>query len=110
MSTNQTVRALLFTLIMSFFAIGTIAIAKEVMKKETATSEQSGLHWYFKEANGSYRYLGQSVAPPTSESCTPPDTEEEEICMKGLTTNPAANDVNDSTPAQEVIPRKPLAN
>lgn len=35
MRTTLTVKTLLFTLIFAFFAIGTIAIAKEVMKKET---------------------------------------------------------------------------
>ncbi|MFD2556585.1 MULTISPECIES: hypothetical protein [Sphingobacterium] len=39
MTKNKTVKTLLFTLMMTFIAVGTIAIAKEVMKKETVKIE-----------------------------------------------------------------------
>lgn len=45
MKRNRTVKALLFTLMMAFFAVGTIAIAKEVMKKVNV--EQVEVPYYY---------------------------------------------------------------
>lgn len=44
---NKKVRALLFTLTLAFFAVGTIAIAKEVMKKEVASVKQTPTTYYY---------------------------------------------------------------
>lgn len=72
-------------------------------------SQPQKLHWYFHVSNGVYTYLGESEAPPEDESCAEPSTGEE-ICMKGLITNPPASSVDNSTPAAEEILREPLNN
>lgn len=64
---NKKVRALLFTLTLAFFAVGTIAIAKEVMKKENVNQvEKTSLTktLTFK----TWRYTGTATSDPKDPS------------------------------------------
>lgn len=91
-------------------AIASISYVLMSFGTEEKVESTQNLHWYFNEGNDTYTYLGQGENPPTSETCTPPSSRDEEICMKGLSTNPPAHTVNDATPAVQEIPREPLSN
>lgn len=91
-------------------SIGFVLASMEKKVEEPVSPQPAELHWYFNEGNNTYTYLGQGATPPGDESCNPPTSEEEEICMKGLSTNPPASSVNDNTTAVQEIPREPLAN
>ncbi len=98
MRKNQKVRALLFTLILAFFAVGTIAIAKEVMKnvnmepievvKTTATSPQWVTVELINPSAGqnpaNLRITGLASAPPQSSSSECALDNTSEICMARL--------------------------
>lgn len=91
-------------------AIASISYVLMSFGTEEKVESTQNLHWYFHESDGSYSYLGFGENPPGGDPCDPPTSEEEEICMKGLLTNPPAHTVNNSTAAVKEIPREPLSN
>ncbi|WP_312790469.1 hypothetical protein [Sphingobacterium sp.] len=76
---------------------------------KNAEKKADDLHWYSRDNAGNYTYIGQSATQPSSPDCQAPVTDTE-ICMKGLSTNPNAAFVDDSTPAVQTIEREPLDN
>lgn len=82
MKTKQIVKASLFTLILAFFAIGTIAYAKAVMKKENVKDVETTLvfqTWRFTGAvdNDPTNPLNYTLEQPSDPSCSLPY---EKIC------------------------------
>ncbi|MBD1421227.1 hypothetical protein [Sphingobacterium chuzhouense] len=109
LSLKVNLKSIVAALTIAIAGIGLVLASIEKEVEETVTPNVQELHWYFHLENGEYIYLGESATPPTSEECTPPTTDEE-ICMKGLNTNPPASSVNNSTPAVQEISREPLNN
>lgn len=105
MKNNLKVKTSLFTLILAFMAIGTFAIAKEVMKKDyntvvpaTAQSEEI-LHWF--QPNGEDPDFIRSNTIDDEESASTGCVRDLEGCERGYTTSQL---VNPSDPMEGVKP------
>lgn len=104
MKTKNIVKASLFTLILAFMAIGTVAIAKEVMKKENSNQNETTKEvveiilldtWYFHGSDSPTNVKNPALYQdsPSSKNCGPLQT----ICSINApedTENPGYPDMN----------------
>lgn len=107
MNKKSIVKASLFTLILAFFAIGTIAFAKEVMKNENSAEVNNAV---IKKVTTEWFYFTSPISPthpnyaaalqdpnnysPTNSTIAPEDCEpgNEKVCAVRAEPNPADND------------------